>query len=99
MTQCGFEKAWVGPCKNGKDCTEHSKLECVSCGARATRSCDQTGQFVCGAPLCADCQHTITADGTNGGVGFNAQRPPDGMRHHCKKSEQKFTPWYAREQP
>jgi hypothetical protein len=30
------------------------------------------------------------------GIGFNAQPPPSGMKTHCRKSEQKFTPWYAR---
>jgi hypothetical protein len=93
---CGFDMAWVGPCK-AENCTEHAALKCVSCGAKATRSCDETGQFVCGAPLCPDCEHTLAADGTNGGVGFNAQRPPEGMGHHCKKTEQKHKPWYAQE--
>lgn len=29
-------------------------------------------------------------------IGFNQQRPPEGMKSHCKKSEQKFKSWYDR---
>ena len=97
---CGFDQAWVGNCKTpvaseNDRCEKHTK-KCVSCGVMATRSCDQTGQFVCGAPLCDDCEHTIAADGTNGGIGFNAQSPPEGMKDHCKKGEQRYSPWYSR---
>ena len=99
---CGFSRAWIGLCKQDATdargiCFEHGKLKCVSCGDQATHDCDETGQFVCGAPLCPNCEHTIAPDGTNGGVGFNAQRLPDGMRQHGKKTEQRFRPWYQRE--
>lgn len=99
---CGFDKAWIGKCKTlvhkeGGKCEEHKYIKCCSCGAQATRKCDETGQFVCGAQLCDDCDHTIFEDGTNGGIGFNAQPPPDGIKVHCKKTEQKFKPWYARD--
>ena len=40
--------------------------------------------LVCGVPLCADCEHEISDDGTNGRT----------MRH-CRKDAQKFLPWYA----
>jgi hypothetical protein len=53
--------------------------------------------FVCGEPLCNDCEHSTFPDGTNGGVRFNQQRCPAEMRHHCRKTEQKYLPWYARE--
>lgn len=46
--------------------------------------------------LCDECEHTLFPDGTNGGIGFNAAKLPDGMKRHCKKSAQQFTPWYAR---
>ena len=93
---CGFIIAWVGPCKNPKPCPEHSSMKCCSCGAPATHSCGETGMFVCGAPLCDDCEHTIAADGTNGGIGFYQTSPlPDGYKSHCKKTEQVNKPWYT----
>lgn len=100
MSQCTFQKAWSGRCQHianssGK-CAKHD-VACVSCGASATHDCDETGQFVCGAPLCNDCEHTIAPDGTNGGIGFNAMHLPDGMKQHCRKDQQVFTPWYKRE--
>lgn len=97
---CGFQKAWVGRCgkpvhENGM-CEEHSKIKCVSCGAQATHECSETGQFVCGAPLCDDCEHTNATDGTNGNIGFFRTAPlPQGMKEHCKKCDQKEFPWYA----
>jgi len=95
---CGFREAWIGECQapvvtEGERCDKHKGLVCVSCGKPATHSCYETGQFVCGAPLCDDCEHTIFPDGTNGGIGFNAQ---GGMKAYCKKSEQKHAAWYAR---
>lgn len=62
ITHCGFDEAWVGICKstdildNGQ-CTKHQNLCCVCREQLATRSCSHTGQFVCGAPLCDDCDH------------------------------------------
>jgi hypothetical protein len=101
MSTCGFSMAWVGRCKNpaepGKRCQQHAGKVCVSCGQPATHECDETGQFVCGEPLCDDCTHTIFPDGSNGGIGFNAQSLPDGMRRHCKRSEQRFSSWLTRE--
>jgi hypothetical protein len=95
---CGFNEAWRGNCKkpaikNGK-CEEHADLVCASCGAPATHSCYETGQFCCGAPLCNDCEHTIADDGTNGNIGFFRTAPlPNGMKEHCKKTEQVNFPW------
>lgn len=98
--KCIFSKAWVGRCEEEADesgfCEEHKGKMCVSCGEQATHECDETGQFVCGAPLCDACEHTTFPDGTNGGIGFNAQECPVGMGRHCKKSEQKFSAWYER---
>jgi hypothetical protein len=86
MTVCDFQKAWhSGPC--GKhDCQQHKSIPCVSCGTRATQECAETYGFVCGAPLCAECEHEIAEDGTNGGIS-----------KHCRKGEQKYLPWFARE--
>ena len=100
--QCKFQIAWVGQCKeetisDNDMCPKHALKTCVSCGKPATHECDSTGQFVCGAPLCDDCEHTICEDGTNGGVGFyKTSKLPDGYREHCKKSEQVYTLWYMR---
>ena len=95
---CSFDEAWRGKCKklavkNGM-CEEHADLVCASCGAPATHSCYETGQFCCGAPLCDDCEHTIADDGTNGNIGFFRTAPlPEGMKEHCKKTEQVNFPW------
>ena len=94
---CGFDEAWIGPCKELNPCEKHKDRKCASCGARAISSCPETGQFVCGEYLCDDCEHTIFPNGTNGGIGFNAEALPEGMKRHCRKTEQQFTPWYARE--
>ena len=100
---CGFSRAWIGPCKThinkeGNKCHEHSEIKCSSCGEQATRECYETGQFVCGAPLCDDCEHTRTENGTNVGIGFDAQLPTEGMKSHCKKTEQRYLPWYQRDE-
>ena len=97
---CVFQKAWIGQCckpihENGM-CEEHSKIKCVSCGAQATHECSETGQLVCGADLCDDCEHTTHEDGCNGGVGFfQISKRPEGMKEHCKKCDQKVFPWYV----
>ena len=41
---CGFLDAWVGRCRNKQPCSKHESQTCVSCGERATHSCDETGQ-------------------------------------------------------
>jgi len=94
MTQCGFIKAWVGACQADKSTCEHKDVKCSSCGLPATHECHETGSFICGAPLCSDCEHVVFYDGTNGGVGFNERLFSTG---HVKKSEQKHKPWYMRE--
>lgn len=90
---CNFNIAWVGPCKNEIPCAEHASLKCVSCGSTATKECDETGQFCCGAPLCNECEHTICEDGSNGLV---ISYLPEGYKAHCKKNEQVYTSWYMR---
>jgi hypothetical protein len=102
---CDFIKAWIGPCptsvtKEGERCIKHSNIKCCSCGSLATHECDEMCECtrcVCGSPLCDNCEHTIYEDGTNGGIGFNAQRPPEGMKTHCEKKHQIYAPWYMRE--
>lgn len=99
MDECNFTMAWVGKCDqpsvaSGR-CEKHLLL-CSSCGELATHDCDETGQFVCGHPLCDNCEHTIFPDGTNGGIGFNAQSVPEGLKLHCKKTDQKYKAWYEK---
>jgi hypothetical protein len=59
--RCLFDEAWIGRCKekatSGDMCAKHAGKTCEGCGAAATRSCDHTGQFVCGSPICGTCQH------------------------------------------
>lgn len=88
---CGFDVAWVGRCRvvvcsEGERCQQHAGLKCCSCGAPATRECDETMQFVCGCPLCDDCEHKVAPNGTNGGT-----------LQHCRKDAQEYQPWYMRE--
>jgi len=90
--RCKFRDNWKGVCENealeNKEyCEEHLGLECSSCGKQATHSCHETlTQFVCGAPLCDDCEHWIAEeDGTN------------RVMKHVKKEDQEHKPWYARD--
>lgn len=88
---CKFDLAWRGACNQeteGEFCAEHTGLKCSSCGEPATRQCEETMGLVCGALLCGNCEHEIAEDGTNG-----------RSNRHCKKSEQKYTPWYMRDEP
>lgn len=99
---CNFEEAWIGTCKVEGPCEKHDSLKCVSCGNKATHSCDATGQFCCGAPLCGECEHTLTSDGTTwtGNTSFYEKDPlPQNLKGHCKKSEQVYSPWYKRSDP
>lgn len=98
---CGYIRAWGAPCqgppiKGGTRCEAHSNMVCISCGEPATHACDETGEFLCAFPLCDNCVHATFPDGTNGGVGFNAQKLPDNLRkRHIKKTEQVYSPWYT----
>lgn len=91
---CKFDIAWVGKCKdqpNDDLCNKHLGMKCCSCGEQATGECGETSQFVCGAPLCDDCEHTIESNGCNSGG-----TRPEGLRGHCKKTDQVYKPWYMR---
>lgn len=60
-TQCGFDIAWVGRCKEPADttgfCAKH-RLEKCRCGRQAVRECEATiGAFVCGHLTCGSCTH------------------------------------------
>lgn len=60
MGKCKFDLAWIGSCKQEADdsgfCATHQKEKCQVCGGQATRQCEYTGQFVCGVPLCDNCE-------------------------------------------
>ncbi len=93
-SQCQFDKAWIGKCDNpttegSKYCKEHTDLKCCSCGKQATRECSETMQFVCGFPLCDDCEHTIRSNGCSSGGDLLKD-----LKGHCKKTEQVYQPWY-----
>ena len=91
---CKFNVAWVGTCKEQPEddlCKKHEGVKCCSCGEQATGECNETAQFVCGAPLCDDCEHTICDNGAN-----SMGNRPEGLGGHCKKSEQLYSPWYMR---
>lgn len=106
MALCNFGVAWLGDCpaqvaEEGQRCEKHANLKCASCNAPATHTCDETGQLVCGTPLCDNCEHAIAPDGTNGGVGFYTTVPKEMQKDwktHIKKTEQKYEPWYARKE-
>ena len=73
MGNCTFDLAWRGQCKatcEGSVCTQHAAVKCCVCGEQATHECDHTGLFVCGVPLCKNCEgHTDTSKPA-GGWGF-----------------------------
>lgn len=57
MGLCTFDMAWHGFCKGkGNPCKEHIDVMCDVCKKQATHNCSFAGQFVCGRPLCDDCQ-------------------------------------------
>jgi hypothetical protein len=91
INRCQFENAWVGQCPEPAElgeryCAKHLHLNCASCGEQATHTCDATlGGLTCGAPVCDNCEHELDENGTNG---FHTR--------HCKKTDQKYTPWYTR---
>lgn len=88
-TICNYGLAWVGNCKNEKPCEKHSHIKCSSCGEPATHECEATSQFVCGFPLCDDCEHTLHDNGCSSGGNL-----PSHLKGHCKKTEQVYKPWY-----
>jgi hypothetical protein len=86
---CGYDIAWVGPCKNEGECPQHANLKCSSCGAPATHECEETHGFICGAPLCEKCSHTIQSNGCN-----SMGTLPRGLKEHCPKDAQVYKYWF-----
>lgn len=73
-SKCKYMLAWSGPCcadaEVGLRCARHSGIECANCGAPADRECSHTGQFVCGAPLCDQCEGFVDSTQPSGSWGF-----------------------------
>ena len=95
--KCKYDLAWIGKCNvvildESDFCEKHKNEKCSSCGEPATHQCSETMGLVCGAPLCDKCEHTICENGCNSGAPL-----PTGLKYHCKKDEQVYTPWYTRE--
>lgn len=67
---CNFKRAWSGKCNASGEpfCENHVQVKCCACNKQATKECDYTGQFTCGAPLCDDCKGVH--DGTPSAWGF-----------------------------
>ena len=86
MNQCTYSLAWRGHCQaacDGEICDEHRKRKCSSCGEQATHECDHTGQFVCGAPLCDNCEGHTDTSAPSGNWGFmnHTHRRKEGATH------------------
>ena len=69
---CKFDIAWRGKCGEGTEeiCKKHREVKCCVCGEQATHDCSHTGQFVCGAPLCDNCEGFVDETKPSGGWGF-----------------------------
>lgn len=73
--RCRFVIAYQGRCgcepvNERGVCSQHAAVTCQSCGSPATTQCSYTGQFVCGAPLCDDCEGWNDNTKPYGGWGF-----------------------------
>lgn len=61
--KCTWNKSWVGPCGSdvpsfSRFCPDHEDRKCGGCGRITVGECEETGiQFVCGVPLCPNCEH------------------------------------------
>lgn len=81
MTTCGFDGGYAGLCKEpaepGRFCPRHAAMRCISCGQSATQECSYEGQFVCGQPLCEDCEgwNDRSKDAGNWGFLNHSHRP------------------------
>lgn len=61
--KCKFILAWQGHCNresvgDSDRCEKHKDVKCCACKKPATMQCpDCSGSFVCGSPICDDCEH------------------------------------------
>ena len=77
---CDFGMAWTRcnqPAEVGKFCKSHAATKCCVCSKPATHECSHTGQFVCGFPLCEDCEGHCDESKPFGAWGFmnHSHRP------------------------
>lgn len=82
MAKCQYQLAWQGQCNADcadRFCTVHQQVTCSVCWEQATHECEHTGQFVCGAPLCDNCEGHTDISKPTGGWGFlnHAHRQKD----------------------
>lgn len=76
MNKCKYSRAYsYDLCGAEADesliCVKHKKEKCCVCSNQATNECNYTGQFVCGARLCDNCEEGADGDSTKGlGWGF-----------------------------
>ena len=71
---CPYYPAYSGRCDAPKGesgfCRHHTGKLCSVCGEQATHECNHTGQFVCGALLCASCEGYVDSSKASGSWGF-----------------------------
>ena len=74
--RCGAETG------DGIVCEKHAAVKCQSCGEQATQECDYCGQFVCGSPLCENCEGFEDRSKESGVWGFlNHSHRPKASPH------------------
>ncbi len=70
---CNYSEAYRGRCGApgtvGERCERHAAVTC-QCGAPATHECSYAGQFVCGRPLCDECEGWEDSSKSSGAWGF-----------------------------
>lgn len=71
---CRYYPAYSGRCGalagESGFCARHVGKTCCVCGDQAVSECNHTGQFICGAPLCADCEGWVDTTKAGGSWGF-----------------------------
>ena len=73
MSYCRYWPCWQSQCKmecEGEFCSTHAGKQCCVCGEQAAHECNHTGQFVCGAPLCDNCEGYTDTSKPSGSWGF-----------------------------
>lgn len=70
-------------------CAQHLEEKCISCGGQATHECSYSGQFVCGYPLCDDCEGR-NEQGPSGAWGFlnhvHKPKPVEKRKHEIREA-------------
>lgn len=85
MFACRFVPAYSQACGKltsnaNRICSLHTAV-CAVCGQLATSECSYCGQFVCGTPLCDDCEDFNDMTKPSGSWGFlNHGHRPKSLR-------------------